>query len=437
MLISIRKTLLPAFVITLLLTSCSREDEAASESKGSGGGEAAPVVAEGGTRGGGREGGARAGRGARGGEGGSGSDAAVAGARGGTGAAGGGARAGRAGGRGGRGRGGVQPAEVIELARRDLIETITIVGSLAANESATIRPETSGLVREILFREGQQVQKGDLLLKIDDSEVRAQLEQAENNFTVAETNLARSRTLLQEQFATQAEFDRENVSYSTARANRDIARVRLNRTELRAPFDGVVNARSLSPGDFVSTQTVVTTIDDLSQMKVDFQVPERYLTKLRAGAALKVFSGSGESRVETSGSVYFVNSSIDRNTRAVQVKGLLTTPPPQLRPGMFSTVELVLEVRENVLTVPEGAILPTVEGARIIAVDDRGGESVARFVDVRLGLRARGLVEVTPLNAGDIEEGQLVIASGVGGLQITEGSRIDPRPLNPDFSISN
>jgi membrane fusion protein, multidrug efflux system len=350
------------------------------------------------------------------------------------------AGAARASGRGGSGRGGAgaagqrQAVEVIAVQRRDLSETLRVVGSLAPNETATIRPEMSGLVRSIHFEEGQPVKKGMLLLKIEDSELRAQLAQTQSRHELARLNLARSENLRQTQSTTQADVDRTRAEFTATQAELELLQVRLARTELRAPFDGVAEARTISPGDYVSPQSVITTINDLSRLKVEFQVPERYLSKIGRDTKFEVRGVGGQESV--AGEVYFVNSIIDRNTRSSEVKGFITGSTSALRAGMFALIEIVLEVRRGALTVPEGSILVEQRGPQIITVGEHEGEKVANFVPVSLGLRSRGLVEVRALK-GELTEKQLVIAAGVGSLALFPGARIEPRPLRSEFVVEN
>jgi membrane fusion protein (multidrug efflux system) len=348
-----------------------------------------------------------------------------------------GAAGGRGGGRGGRGGNTVQPVEVVKLTRADLIDSVTIVGSVAANESSTIRPEVGGTIREIYFNEGQAVRKGDVLLRLDDSELRAQYNQASAAFDLAKVNLSRTEMLAKTNTASPAELDKSQADFASAQANLEVLRVRLARTEVRAPFDGVMNSRTLSPGDLVTTQSVISTIDDLSRLKVDFQVAERYQDKVKIGNTFTLHATAGSSVLEGKGEVYFVSSTIDRNSRSVQVKGLLAPNQLPFRPGMFGTIDLILEVRNGVLTVPEGAILATATGVQVVSVVTRDGQSVARFVNVKVGLRTRGLAEIIPLREGDLVEGQSIVASGVGGLQLFDGGRLEPRPLNSAFSTGN
>ncbi|HEY0967748.1 MAG TPA: efflux RND transporter periplasmic adaptor subunit [Opitutaceae bacterium] len=321
---------------------------------------------------------------------------------------------------------------MITLQRRDLAETVTVVGSLAPNEYAIIRPESAGLVRAIYFEEGQQVKQGDLLMKIDDSELRAQYAQVEARFNLAKANVERSENLSESRTISQSEMDRARSEFAASTAELSLLKLRLAKTEVKAPFDGVVGSRSLSPGDYVTTSTTLTTLNDLSRMKITFQVPERYIEKVKAGTPFRLLSRDIQTAEPITGEVYFVSSVIERETRSSEVKGMLNNPSPRLRPGMFANIEITLEVRKGALTVPEGAILSTTNGAQIIAVRDQGGDKVAEFVPVKLGLRTRGAVEVLPVST-PLDESVSIVGSGVGGIALFPGIKLIPRPLNAAF----
>jgi membrane fusion protein, multidrug efflux system len=347
----------------------------------------------------------------------------------------GGKKAGEGGGRsgrGGRGGSGKQSVEVISIARRDLSESLRVVGSLAANETATIRPEMNGLIRSIHFEEGRRVKKGDLLVTIDNSELQAQLAQSRSRHELAKLNLARAENLRQTQSNTAADVDRARSEFSAAEADIELLKVRLARTEVRAPFDGIVEARTLSPGDYINTTSIITTINDLSRLKVEFQVPERYIGKVRQGTKFTVKSTTADQDAGADGEVYFVNSVIDRNTRSSEVKGFLTKAPPTVKAGMFAVIEIVLEVRKGALTVPEGAIFVDQRGPQLVTVVEQADGKVAAFVPVRLGLRTKGVVEVIATK-GELAEKQEVVAAGVGSLALFPGAKLDPRPLRAEF----
>lgn len=325
-----------------------------------------------------------------------------------------------------------QPVEVTPVVRRDLEETLTVVGSLAPNESAEIRPEIVGLVKGIFFDEGQGVKQGQVLMKIDDAELLAQYAQVEARYKLAELNVARSENLSESRTIPQSEVDRARSEFAATKAELALLKLRLEKTEVKAPFDGVVGSRALSAGDYVTASTVLTTLNDLSRMKITFQVPERFLGKVHNGTSFSVKSKNLDADDKVNGAVYFVSSVIERATRSSEVKGLLANPPTALRPGMFANVELILDVRRNVLTVPEGSILTSSTGPQIVVVTDGEGGKVVQFVPVELGLRAKGVVEVRPLS-GVLAERQPIVASGVGALVLFPGAKVEPRPLRAEF----
>lgn len=329
----------------------------------------------------------------------------------------------------------IQPVEVAPVERRDLVETLSLVGSLAPNETAQIRAEIAGQVRAVLFEEGQVVKADQVLIRIDDSELRAQLAQAEARFKLAELNLKRSEDLTQARSMSQAEADRMRSEFASAQAELQLLQVRLGKMEIKAPFAGIAGARTVSPGDYVTASTSITTIDDLSRLKVEFQVPERFVEQVKPGSKFTLRAQTPTGDVRAEGEVYFTSSIIDRMSRSSQVKGWLTSTQASLKPGMFANIDIVLQVRRGALTVPEGAILAKPGGTFLIAVRRVGEESVAEEVQVQLGLRERGLVEVRPLREDALEEGQPVVASGVGALILYPGMKLAPRPLREEFRV--
>jgi len=223
--------------------------------------------------------------------------------------------------------------------------------------------------------------------------------------------------------------------HASAQAALSLLRVRVAKTEIKAPFDGVVGARTISPGDYITAATVITTLDDLSRLKIDFQVPERFTSKVKSGTTFTVRAQTPLGEGRATGEVYFISSVIERSTRSSQVKGYVRENPAGFQPGMFAGIELVLEVHRGVLTVPEGAILSTPTGPQLIIVREQGGEKVADFVSVRLGLRERGLVEITPATPDSLSETNSVVASGVGALVLYPGIKLEPRPLRAEFRV--
>lgn len=317
----------------------------------------------------------------------------------------------------------VQPVEVMPVARRTMQETVELVGSLAANESAELRCELSGTLVEILFEEGARLAKGDPLVRLDTRELEAQLAEAHAKFDLAERNIGRLRKLLETAAASQLEFDEAEAQFKQLQASISLLETRLAKSTLLAPFDGMAGARPVSVGDYVTPQSVITTLDDLSRLKVELDVPERYLPLLKKGTTFSVRTAAGEGAVR--GEVYFISPTIDLATRAAQVKGYITDPPPVLRPGMFANVTLVLRTVENALVVPETALLNSAQGSAVVVARERDGVVVADFVPVRPGLRVPGLVEVTPVGP-PLAEGDRIVSAGVGALILMPGMKLQP-----------
>ena len=321
-----------------------------------------------------------------------------------------------------------QKVEVVDLVRADLSETLEVTGTLEANESVAIQPKLAGIVREITFEEGQKVAKGALLARLDDAELRAQVAEAEARADLARINRERADALASDGTLAQAELDRVRSEERATVAALELLRVRLARTRLLAPFDGVLGARQLAVGDYATPASVLTTVDDLSALKVSFRVPERSIPQVKAGTRVlaRVRVGANEAPVETEGEVFFVSASIDPSVRASEVKAILRSPPPALRPGMFASVRILLATREQVLVVPEAALVSGQRGVQIIAVGENDGAPVARYVTVRTGLRVGGQVEVAPVEGETLEAGTRIVSSGAGALILYPGAPIDP-----------
>lgn len=319
-----------------------------------------------------------------------------------------------------------RPVEVTRVEQRPMAETLRLVGSLAAAESTEIYTEIAGRIENIRFQEGDRVERGDLLFRLDDRELRAQLAEARAQRELARQDLARARELIAAGFISRAEMDRLRADFLQAEAETERLAARLDKTEIRAPFAGVVGARQVSPGAVIATDTVLTRVNDLSRLKIEFMVPERYLPQVSIGTVVRLPEQSRPDEPPPEGKVYFISSQLDRQSRASEVKALVEDPAPQLRPGMFANIELVLRTVEEALTVPEGAILSREDGHFLVAVQETGDEARAEFLPVDLGIRQRGVVQVIPRD-GQPLAGRSVVAAGVGALPLFPGALLIPR----------
>ncbi|MEX1049816.1 MAG: efflux RND transporter periplasmic adaptor subunit [Akkermansiaceae bacterium] len=319
----------------------------------------------------------------------------------------------------------IQPVEVMPIQEMTLTETVELVGSIAANESAELRSEIPGTLTEISFEEGARVKQGDPLAKLDTRELEAQLAEARARFALAAGNLERNVALLRSNAISQAEVDVARAEEAQLQAAIDLLEVRLAKSTITAPFDGITSARTLSIGDYVTSQSIITTLDDLSRLKVEIEVPERYLPKLQPGTTFTLRTATLPAGETITGEVYFVSSRIDDQTRATQVKGYVLDPPPFIKPGMFANVSLVLRTVENAMVVPETAVLNTERGSVLIFPVEKDGVIVAEFIPVRTGLRVPGYVQVSPVGP-PIKVGDKIVSAGVGGLILFPGVKLKP-----------
>lgn len=316
-----------------------------------------------------------------------------------------------------------QAVEMMTITVMPMKESVGLVGSIAANESAELRPEIPGVINSINFEEGAVVKKGDLLAKLDTRELEAQLSEARAGFLLAEQNLKRNQSLLEDDAVSKLEVDAAVADHTKLKAAIDLLEVRLAKSSIIAPFDGVAGDRTLSVGDYVTSQSIITTVDDLSRLKVEMSVPERYLPNLKPGTTFTLRAATSEAGGETAGKVYFVSPRIDEATRSTLVKGYVTDPPPFLKPGMFANINLVLRTVEDALVVPETSILSTARGTVIIVPEEKDGASVAAFVPVKTGLRVPGFVQVSQVGP-PIKAGDKIVSSGVGGLILFPGVKL-------------
>lgn len=323
--------------------------------------------------------------------------------------------------------------ETTLIARSTMTNTLSLVGSIEANESADIRTELAGNLIEIFFEEGKHVEAGQKLAKIDDREILAQLKETEAQLPLAKQNLDRAQRLITSKSIPQADLDQAESQLATLEAKANSLRVRLAKTTVTAPFAGTTGARNISPGDYVDPSKSITTVVDASKLKINFLVPERYYGQLKTGGKINIRIGANGETSTITGTIYFVSSVIDTATRSAQVKAWIENPPKSLTPGMFTNVDLILEVRENTLTVPEQALLASAKGDSIIVLGPAtNGVHPINIVPARIGLRELGKVEVAPITPDGFKDGDQIVASGVGGLPLFPGASVKPVPMRPE-----
>lgn len=293
-----------------------------------------------------------------------------------------------------------QPVAVeAEKVRIDSIQrTIEAVGNLASNESVTLSPEISGRITHILFEEGQAVKKGDPLIRLDDAISRAELAQVEASLKLSRANYERAKTLFAQHTGTGRARDEAQAKLSTDQASLNLAKARLDKTTIYAPFDGIAGLRNVSIGDYVNPGQPMFNLESIDPLKVDFRMPEIYLGVLETGQKIQVNVDAFPNR-SFEGEVYAIDPRVDSNGRTVVLRARLANEDGVLRPGLFARVSLVVNTTDGALIVPEQALIPQGNERFVYRIVD----NKAVMTRVETGQRRRGQVEITEgLSADDV-----------------------------------
>jgi membrane fusion protein (multidrug efflux system) len=285
------------------------------------------------------------------------------------------------------GPGGPVSAEVFLVKETPMANTVTTVGTLRANEAVDIVPELTKRLARIDVEEGTQVAKGDLLFVLDDSDLAAELAEIEARLKLAEANKARTDTLLPQRAVSRQEFDLAIAELDIFKAQKATKQVELAKTRISAPFAGITGIRRVSEGALVDTDTVLMTLQDLSRIKVDFPLPERYAAEVKAGQTF-TFTVAGNAKV-FEGKVQVIEPAVEPTTRSLQVRGICDSPDGLL-PGGFAEVKLQLDTVRNGFAIPSQAVVPSAKGQGVYVMKD----GKAEFRDIEIGLRTSSQVQV-------------------------------------------
>ncbi len=312
------------------------------------------------------------------------------------------------------------PTQVVavQAQRVPVSETLSLLGTVQANEMVEIKPEIEGIVQEIQFQEGELVQKGQLLLVLDDSKLAASLAEADANFKLSEATFERSKQLRKENLISQQEFDQASSAFEFNRASLDLKRRQLKDARILAPFRGMVGARNLSPGQVVTRSTTLVWLVDLETVKIEISVPERFINQLKIGQDIEVGVAAFAGR-KFAGKVYFIAPQVDVSTRTALVKAYVANKDLSLKPGMFASLELTLKIREQAVVVPESALMFDGDRTSVFVV---GAEDVAMVKPVQVGIRLPGQAEIT----GGLKGGEMVIVEGLQ--KVRPGSKVKLAP---------
>ncbi len=316
--------------------------------------------------------------------------------------------------------GAAPPATVDVMSRVAPVEwrdTLEALGTARANESVTLTAKVSETVRKVAFDSGDIVRAGDVIVDLSSGAQLAGLEEARAAYQEAERQLARGQELAQKQLISASQLDTQRSTRDAAKARMDVVRAQLSDRVITAPFDGILGLRRVSPGSLVTPGTAIATLDDISVIKLDFTVPERYLAVLAKGQEITARSETYPDR-EFRGKVASVDSRVDPVTRSVTVRAEIPNLERQLRPGMLLSVRLYQSPRQAIV-VPEIAVIQVGTEAFVYRVAQ---DETASRAKVTLGARRRGEVEVT----SGLAEGDTIVTEGA--VKLRDGARVTAAP---------
>lgn len=315
--------------------------------------------------------------------------------------------------------------EVIRVEPQRLDETLTATGTLVANEAVVLQSERPAVVKEIRFEEGEMVKAGEVMVVMDDSELQPQLERAVAQRHIALTLEKRQSELLKSRGISEYEYEQTVANVKIAEAEESLIRAQLAKTRIVAPFDGVAGLRKVSVGSYLTPGMTICTFQDISSLKLDFSLPERYLAYLRRGQTVKFrVTGMSES---FAAEITAIEPTIEVQTRTMLVRAKVPNEDTSLLPGSFTEVVVTLEEIPDALMIPPIALIPGLKQQTVLVHHD----GVVDERSVVAGLRTPDAVQIVEgLSAGDE-----VLVSGV--LQVRKGMKVEVHRVEPALSSAS
>nr|WP_314896815.1 efflux RND transporter periplasmic adaptor subunit [uncultured Flavobacterium sp.] len=284
---------------------------------------------------------------------------------------------------------------------------LSLSGSIEANEQVEIRSEVSGIVEGIYFNEGSNVAKGQVLFKVNDLELRAQLTQAKTREGLASENERRAKLLLQKEAISQEEYDVARADFKSAQAQSQLIKAQIAKTSVRAPFSGKIGLRSISPGTYITPTVLVAKLVNIGKLKITFSIPEKYANQIKINSNLS-FKVAGSTENYTA-KIYAIEPEVEIATRTLKVRAIAENRDGKLLPGTFANVELPLDIIKDAIVVPTEAIVPVQNGKKVF-ISNNG---MAKEIMVETATRT----DATILVLSGLKAGDTVITSGVMSLK--------------------
>ncbi len=285
--------------------------------------------------------------------------------------------------------------------------SVRLHGTLLPREGIEVRSEVSGVIEEVRFDEGTLVEAGTVLMRLDDRELRAELRAIQAELDLAKRNEERLHDLRERGATSQRDYDEARSQLNVLQAQAELLQTRISKRAVQAPFNGVVGLRRVSPGEYITPQDVVAVLNDISELKVDFPVPERYQGELRPGMVLRLNVGALEA--PQMGVIQAIEPQVDPQTRTLLARAVVQNEGSRLLPGNFATIDLVFLKDEDALLVPSTALVPGMSETRVFVIEN----DVAHERVVRTGARLEGYVEVVV----GLQSGEEIVVRGAEGLR--------------------
>jgi membrane fusion protein (multidrug efflux system) len=301
---------------------------------------------------------------------------------------------GNGGGKGGAPKG--LQVDGVVVSTSDFNNNLEVTGTIEANESVALRSEVAGLVTSINFQEGSNVKKGALLVKINDRDIQAQLQDAVTRQKLSGTNENRSRQLLEKGAISQEEYDTSLADLQSFKAQGQLIRAQLAKTAIYAPFSGRIGLRSISVGEYITPVSMIANLSSIDPIKISFSVPEKYIGQIKTNSNITFYT---DGSIKTfKGKVFAIEPGINTQTRTLQIKALAPNPKGELLPGSFAKIKLALTTSANAILIPNEAIIPVLKG-KTVFISNKGK---AKQVNVVAGTRTdKSIVITSGLKVGD------------------------------------
>lgn len=274
-------------------------------------------------------------------------------------------------------------------------DTLSLSGSIEADEQVDIRSEIFGIAEKIYFEEGSKVNKGQVLVKINDIELRAQAGQTSTRQALSAENERRAKLLLEKEAISQEEYDIASADFKTSQAQTQLINAQIAKTTIRAPFSGTIGLRNISPGTYVTSETLIARLVNSSKIKITFSIPEKYASQVKTNSKITFTTTTNETFEAT---VYALEPAVEVTTRTLRVRAIAKNTNGKLLPGTFANVKLPLEKMENVFMIPTEAVVPIQDGKKVFV--SRNGK--ADEVIIETGTRTdKEIVVLSGLKATD------------------------------------